>query len=82
MNVRIIERLEALADQLELGEISLRDFGDQINGQITALENMKYSHIKEGQSVAYQLQQLAENEPVDVHAVGDWLRRWLASVPR
>lgn len=82
MNARITERLEALANQLEAGEVTLQDFAEQIRGHTTALENLKYSQIKEAQLAVAQLESAAASgQLVDARAVGDWLRRWLASVP-
>jgi hypothetical protein len=83
-NARIAERLSALADGVELGAVSVRDFAEQLLGHTEALEQMPYSQLKEAQVVQAQLRHAVsqgQERMVDVHAVGDWLRGWLARVP-
>jgi hypothetical protein len=83
-NARIVERLEVLAEQLELGEITVSSFTDQLLGHTEALDRMSYGQLKEAQLVRAQLWQAIDqgNEQlVDIHAVGDWLRQWLRKVP-
>jgi hypothetical protein len=83
-NTGIVKRLEAFADAVELGEMTVNDFRDGLLGQIEALERLPYSHVKEAQWVWAELTRAIEAgqaELVDVHALGDWLRRWTAKVP-
>jgi hypothetical protein len=85
-NARIVERLEALAGQLERGEITLRDFAERVPGHTTALDQLAYRQIKEAQLAAVELQQMADlseaGKAVDALAAAQCLRRWLNSVPR
>jgi hypothetical protein len=83
-NARILERLGALADQVELGEVSVAGFRDELLGHTEALERVPFAHLKEAQYVWAELTRALDRgqEPfVDVHALGDWLRRWVAQVP-
>jgi len=85
-NAHIVERLEALAGQLERGEITLADFALQIQGHICALDTLEYSQIKEAQRAAIEIEHAAEMSAaemqVDISAVTEWLRRWLERVPK
>jgi hypothetical protein len=83
-NVRIAERLGALADGVELRVVSVSDFADQLLGHTEALERMPYSRLKEAQMVQAQLRHAishGQEQFVDVHTLGDWLRGWMAHVP-
>jgi hypothetical protein len=73
-----------MADQLELGLISPRQFIDQLLGHTDALERLRFDQLKEAHLVREQLRRVVEGEQaatVDVHAVADWLRRWISNVP-
>ncbi|HTK74564.1 MAG TPA: hypothetical protein VL371_04850 [Gemmataceae bacterium] len=83
-NARIAERLGALADGVELGVVSVSDFAHELLGHTEALERISYRQIKEAQMVQAQLRQAisrGEEQMVDIHALGDWLRGWVAHVP-
>jgi hypothetical protein len=54
------------------------------HGHTEALERVPYPLIKEAQLVRAQLAQAIDQEQeqlIDVHVLGDWLRRWAAQVP-
>ena len=79
-NTRILERLNALADGVELGQVSIAGFCDELLGHTEALERMPYALVEEAQFVRAQLTKaidLGQEGSVDVHALGDWLRRWV-----
>ncbi len=84
-NARIIERLNRLADALESGEITIREFAEQLPGHTSAVDNLDYCHIKESQRAALELEQMAdywdEGMNVDPLAGVVWLRQWLTKVP-
>ena len=83
-NERIAGQLSALADEVELGHTSVSDFAAQLLGHAEALERMPYSRVKEAQMVTAQLRLAIEHgqeQTVDVHRLGDWLRAWVAHVP-
>lgn len=83
-NARIANRLNAMADGVELGTASIQEFADELLGHTEALEGMAYSQLKEAQSVRAQLLlavEQGEAQLVDVHALGDWLRGWVARIP-
>ncbi len=80
-NARIADRLAMLADRVELGQVTVRDFIDQLLGHTNAMDGLAYSQHKEAQEVREQLRRLVEQGDehlVNVHAVGDWLRDWLS----
>jgi hypothetical protein len=83
-NSRIAGQLSALADEVELGQVSVSQFADQLLGYTEALERMPYSRIKEAQMVRAQLNaaiERGEAKRIDLHRLGDWLRDWVAKVP-
>lgn len=83
-NARIVERLGAMADAVELGLTSVCDFRDELLGHTEAVERVPYALIKEAQLVRAELSQAinqGQEEWIDVHVLGDWLRRWAAQVP-
>ncbi|HEY4260581.1 MAG TPA: hypothetical protein VGM98_10480 [Schlesneria sp.] len=83
-NARIVGQLSALADELELGQIRVSDFANQLCGHTEALDRMQYVQLKEAQTVQAQLRiaiEQGEEQVVNVHRVGDWLRAWIAQVP-
>ena len=87
-NSRVVERMHVLADELESGEITLRQFADQLPGHLSALEAMSYAKIKEGQISAYRIRIVADykDEGCDVRPqvqqILRWMRDWLQSVPK
>lgn len=83
-NQAIVARLGAMADDVELGQTDVATFTSEFFGHIQALDRIPYSHLKEAQLARAQLCQAIEQGQealVDVHALGDWLRGWLAKVP-
>lgn len=83
-NARIADRLGMLADQVELGQVSVRDFTDQLLGHAGAMEGLTYGQHKEAKQVWAQLRRAidqGEEHLVNANALGDWLRIWLARVP-
>lgn len=83
-NARIAGQLSALADEVELGQLSVSDFADQLLGHTEALDRMQYRQIKEAQMVQAQLRlavERGEEQAIDVYRPGDWLRTWVAQVP-
>lgn len=84
LNARIIQRLNGLADAIELGSASVTEIRDTLLGHTESVEGAPYAMIKEAQQVWAQLSQaIAANdgENVDLHALGNWLRAWAARVP-
>jgi hypothetical protein len=83
-NARIVARLTALADHLELGMARPREVCDTLLGHTEAVERVPYSMVKDAQVVHAQLSQAInagrEND-INVHALGDWLRKWASQVP-
>ena len=80
-NARIADRLAMLADRVELGQITVREFIDQLLGHTNAMDGLAYSQHKEAQEVREQLRRAIEQgdeQRVNVNAVGDWLRDWLS----
>lgn len=83
-NTRIVERLSALADGIELGQVSVEDFRDELLGHTGALERMPYDLVVEARQVWAQLTKAIDSGQaalVNVHALGDWLRTWTKQVP-
>ena len=84
-NVHIVERLNILADQLEKGEITLRQFAEQVPGHTTALEKLSYSQIKEAQLATVELSRAADlyDQGTAVNSIEavEWLRSWLTNIP-
>lgn len=82
-NERIIQRLSALADEVELRQVSVVDFRDQLLGHTEALEGVPFALVKEAQMVWGQLTAAIDKGDglhVDVHPLGNWLREWTARV--
>lgn len=83
-NARIVARLTALADAVELGTASAIEVRDTLLGHTEAVERVPYSLIKEAQLVRAQLTRAIDADRVsdiDVHSLGDWLRWWASQVP-
>ena len=83
-NARIVERLLALADHVELGMVTPTEVRDALLGRTEAVERVPYTLVKDAQLVRAELTRAiaAGREPdIDVHALGDWLRRWASQVP-
>lgn len=83
-NSRIIDRLNGLADAIELGSIGINDIRDTLLGHTEAVEGVPYQMVKEAQFVWAQLShaiEAGEEQSVDVHVLGNWLREWAARVP-
>lgn len=84
-NARIVERLEALAGQLDRNEITLREFASEVPGHTTALDNLEYRQIKEAQLAAVELGQMADllDDGMDIDRLQavQWLRQWIAEIP-
>jgi hypothetical protein len=79
-----MDRLSALANEVELGETSVSEFANQLLGQTEALEGIPYAMLKEAQMVQAQIAAAidgGQEQLVNVHTVGDWLREWVARVP-
>jgi hypothetical protein len=84
LNAHIIERLNGLADAIELGSISVIEIRDTLIGHTESVEGAPYAMIKEAQNVWAQLSQAIEankEKNVDVYVLGNWLRAWAARVP-
>ena len=83
-NARIVARLNALADAVELGTASAAEVRDTLLGHTEAVERVPYSLVKEAQLVWGQLTRAivaGRESDIDVHSLGDWLRRWASKVP-
>lgn len=83
-NARIVERLVALADHVELGLVTPSEVRDTLLGHTEAVERVPYSMVKDAQLVWGELSRAIDagrEQDIDVHALGDWLRKWAARVP-
>jgi hypothetical protein len=83
-----VRQIESLFNQFQAGQITLRAFAEQFHGQASALENLRYSQIKEAQTVGFRLRMAAEQMEgnpalqLDLAPLRAWLVEWLAAVPR
>ncbi len=83
-NARIVETLNAIADQLNSGEISVSAFTDQLMGHTNAIDNIPYALTIEARQVWAQLDNAIRqgNESrVAGQPLVNWLRDWTSRVP-
>jgi hypothetical protein len=83
-NARIIDRLNGLADAIELGSLSVTELRDSLRGHINAIDGIPYDMVKEADYVWAQLSKAidaGDEQNVDIHVLGDWLRNWTSRVP-
>ena len=82
-NTHLVDRLNGLADAVELGTLSVDEMRDTLLGHIEAIDGVPYSMVKEAQYVWAQLTKAVESgdqQSVDVNVLGDWLRHWAERV--
>jgi hypothetical protein len=83
-NQTIVARLSALTNDLEAGRIGLLEFSRTFIGHVDALENVGFAHVKQAHAAWAQLENAFAQEKgdwVDVPALVEWFRGWLAAVP-